>query len=484
MKKSLFKNTIYKSILSFVNIVVPLFVGPFVVRLLDVELYGTYNAVFAEFQVFLTFGSFGLYTFGIREISKIRDNKDKVSKLFTNLFVISILSNVIVCVIYLIYAFFTSSGLALLLYIIMTIQFVGNIFYIEFVNEAVENYKFITIKSVIIKILYLISIFLLLRKPTDVPLYAIIVSLVNFANNFVSFIYAKKYIKFDFSEIKIKKYIIPLATILIISDIGLLYSQLDKIMLGKFINGVAVSYYYIPYYIMGTLVSIPYSIINISIPRLSYQVANDSKENYEYSLNKIFSSLLFVIIPMCFGVLALANEVIFIYAGEKYIACVLPLVIACIMRIIISCESVYTNLVMYPNNQEKRILKISLICGVINLVLNSLVVVFKVFNPSTAMITTTIAELLIIIFQNRYVRDKLKIKLHIFSKQNVLYLFLSLLFIPITILVKLINFGFYLNILIIITISMLLYGGVLILVKDENIYIIINKFLGILKRNR
>ena len=65
-------------------------------------------------------------------------------------------------------------------------------------------------------------------------------------------------------------------------------------MLGKFVNGVAVSYYYIPYYIMGTLVSIPYSIINISIPRLSYQVANDSKENYEYSLNKIFSSLLLV----------------------------------------------------------------------------------------------------------------------------------------------------------------------------------------------
>ena len=55
MKKSLFKNTIYKSILSFVNIVVPLFVGPYVVRLLDVKLYGIYNTVYAEFQIFLIF---------------------------------------------------------------------------------------------------------------------------------------------------------------------------------------------------------------------------------------------------------------------------------------------------------------------------------------------------------------------------------------------------------------------------------------------
>ena len=55
-------------------------------RLLDVELYGTYNRVYAEFQMFLAFASFGVYTFGVREISKIRNDKEKISKLFSNLF--------------------------------------------------------------------------------------------------------------------------------------------------------------------------------------------------------------------------------------------------------------------------------------------------------------------------------------------------------------------------------------------------------------
>ena len=72
MKNSLLKNSIFKAILSFANIVVPLLVGPYIVKLLDVNLYGVYNKVYSEFQLFLTFASFGVYTYGVREISIIR----------------------------------------------------------------------------------------------------------------------------------------------------------------------------------------------------------------------------------------------------------------------------------------------------------------------------------------------------------------------------------------------------------------------------
>lgn len=484
MKKSLFKNTIYKAILSFVNIVIPLLVGPYVVKLLDVELYGIYNTVYAEFQVFLIFASFGLYTFGMREISKIRDDKKKVSELFSNLFLISIISNTLVCLVYLFYAFATSSGTALLLYCIMTIQIVGNVFYIEFVNEALENYKFITIKTIIVKICYLVSIFLFLRKPSDVAIYAVIVSLVVFVNNIISFIYAKKRIKFNFKNIKIKKYIGTLITILIITNIELLYSQLDRVMLGKVVNGVAVSMYYIPYYLISTLAAVPYSLINVSIPRLSYMVANESRENYIEALNKIISSLLFIIVPMCIGVYALAYEVIYLYAGNEYLACVPALMITCVSRIFLSIESVLTHLVMYPNNQEKTLLKFSFSCGLLNLILNSLLVVFKVLSPLTAMFTTLIAEIVLITIENVYINKKLDIKPKFISKQNLTYFGLSILFIPIAILIKFINFGFYMNIILIIVICVALYGGVLLLKKDENLILIKDKLFNLVRRKK
>ena len=167
-KKSLFKNTIYKSILSFVNILIPLLVGPYIVKLLDVNLYGAYNKVYADFQLFLTFASFGVYTYGIKEISKIRNDKKKVSKLLTNLFVISLISNFIVGGIYIGYSFVIAKDITRTLYLLMLIQIIANIFYIEFVNEALENYKFITLKTLIIKIFYMASLFIFVKKPTDI----------------------------------------------------------------------------------------------------------------------------------------------------------------------------------------------------------------------------------------------------------------------------------------------------------------------------
>lgn len=483
-KNTLFKNTIYKSMLSMVNIVVPLVIGPYIMRLLDVDLYGLYNRVFANFQMFLAFASFGVYTLGVREISKIRNDKEKVSKLFTNLFVISFLSNMLVLIIYLIFSLITSTGLAKVLYLVMSIQIIANVFYVEFVNEALENYKFITIKSIIVKIIYFLAILLAVRNPHDIVIYAVIVSLTNFLNNIISFIYAKHRISFDFSKIQIKKYIKPLIAVLVITNADLLYSQLDRVMLGRYVSGVSVTVYYTAYYLISTLSAIPYSIINVSIPRLSYLLKNEGKEIYEEKLNNSISSLIFIIVPMCLGVFVLSKEAIILYAGKKYLMAIVPLMIACITRIFISLESVMNNLVMYPNNREDRILKVSLTCGISNLIINYLLVLFKIFSPLTALATTGLVELTIFIIHYTYARKKMNIDVRVFSKKNMTYILLSLLFIPISLIIRSLKLNFYINIIVIVIICSLMYFIVLYIKKDNNLLFILDKFKGKLKVGR
>ena len=483
-KNTLFKNTIYKSMLSMVNIVVPLVIGPYIMRLLDVDLYGLYNRVFADFQMFLAFASFGVYTLGVREISKIRNDKEKVSKLFTNLFVISFLSNMLVLIIYLIFSLITSTGLARVLYLVMSIQIIANVFYVEFVNEALENYKFITIKSIIVKIIYFLAILLAVRNPHDIVIYAVIVSLTNFLNNIISFIYAKHRISFDFSKIQIKKYIKPLIAVLVITNADLLYSQLDRVMLGRYVSGVSVTVYYTAYYLISTLSAIPYSIINVSIPRLSYLLKNEGKEIYEEKLNNSISSLIFIIVPMCLGVFVLSKEAIILYAGKKYLMAIVPLMIACITRIFISLESVMNNLVMYPNNREDRILKVSLTCGISNLIINYLLVLFKIFSPLTALATTGLVELTIFIIHYTYARKKMNIDVRVFSKKNMTYILLSLLFIPISLIIRSLKLNFYINIIVIVIICSLMYFIVLYIKKDNNLVFILDKFKGKLKVGR
>ena len=474
-KKSMFKNSIYKSILSLVNIVVPMIIGPYIARLLDMNLYGIYNKVYAEFQVFLIFASFGIYTFGIREISKVRENKEKVNKLITNLFVLGIISNVLVGIVYTLYALFTSEGITTAIYLVMLIQIVGNIFYIEFMNEALENYKFITIKSGIIKVLYLFALLIFVRKPTDIIPYAIVISLVNFFNNFISFIYLKKYIKFDFKNIKIKKYIKPLFLILIISNIDVLFAQLDRIMLGKFTSEVAVTMYYMPYYLVSTLAAIPYSVIWVSIPRMAYIVENEGKKEYQKVLKKSISALYFIILPMCLGLFVISDEIMLLYAGEKYIETGIVLALAAIMRIVISTESIHTNLIMYPNGKEKMLSKFLFSCGIINLILNFVLVYFKILTPFTSMFTTMIAETILVTIQMIYTKNVLKIKTNLFCKENMRYLLLSLMFVPIAIGFKLIDMNVWIRMILIMISCFTLYVGVLAYKKDENLALIIDR---------
>ena len=108
--------------------------------------------------------------------------------------------------------------------------------------------------------------------------------------------------------------------------------------------------------------------------------------------------------------------------------------------------------------------------------MNSLLVAFKVLTPFTAMLTTGIAELCLITTQYLYIKKKMDINVPLITKQNITYLALSLCFIPIAYIIKKIDLGFYANIAVIMVLCMGLYGTVLLLKKDEALYIIINKF--------
>ena len=134
------------------------------------------------------------------------------------------------------------------------------------------------------------------------------------------------------------------------------------------------------------------------------------------------------------------------------------------------------NLVMYPNDREDRILKVSLICGISNLIINYLLVLFKIFNPITALATTGLVELIIFVTQYIYTKKSMNINIQVFSKKNITYIILSLLFIPISLLIRKLNLGFYITMILIMIVCILLYYIVLYIKKDNNLMFILSKF--------
>lgn len=482
-QKSVAMNGIYKALLNIFNLMVPLIIGPYITGLLSVDLYSAYNRVFAEFNMFLVIGAFGIYNYGLREISKVRENPEKIDKLFTSLFVAGLISNAVMVVIYVAFALFRSkSHIDLYLYLIMIIQIVAQVFYIEFVNEANEDYAFITKKTIIVRVLYLISILVFVRKPSDIMPYAIVVSMTVLLNNLISYFYLKKKIKFNFKGVKIVPHLVPLFVAFLIANVEILYTQLDKVMLGGVIGDIAVTEYFIPTQLVGMIAAVPLALISVVIPRLSVYVGLKDKASYENLLNKTINNSMLIVIPMSLGMAALANEIMQFYSQGKYTYIFPVLIAAGFARIIYGFQSIVINLVMYLNSLEKPLTFLLLIFGLLNLILNSILVVIGKFTPMTSLVTTALAVLCFNIVTYIFTRKKVDVEYKLITKRVLGYLVVSLTFFPIAWKVRGLGLSMWPTILIVMTICSILYLVYLIITKDAFLFEILNKVRAKVKK--
>lgn len=289
MAKSMSKNAIFKAMLNLFNIILPILVIPLVTRSVGKELYGYMGYGDSLTAYFLIFASFGIYQYGLREISQVRDDKIKLKQTFTNLFFFTSVTNIVASAAYMIFvAIFYKNEPYFYTCIIMGFNLVFNLFYVEWVNEALENYDFIAIKTMVVRIAYSALILLFIRNQGDYLFYLYLVIGFNFINNIISFIYVKKKLSFDFSNLEFLRHVKPMLYVVILSNTGVLYTQLDKIMLKDSIGGTtAVGYYYMAQRIMTIINTLLLTVIQVTMPRLSNYLGNESRGEYLILLKKL-----------------------------------------------------------------------------------------------------------------------------------------------------------------------------------------------------
>ena len=78
-------------------------------------------------------------------------------------------------------------------------------------------------------------------------------------------------------------------------------------------------------------------------------------------------------------------------------------------------DTILSNQVMYTRRKEKQQVQIIFIGGLINLLLNIILLALGKFNGTTAVATTLFANICVIIMENIYVKKVLKVNFNIFS---------------------------------------------------------------------
>lgn len=476
MGKSIAANSIYNFALKFFRLIVPILVTSYVLHTLDAGLYGIYSDAETWVTIALIFG---VYAYGIREAARIRDDKQKTRELFTSLFLINLVMNAVVLAVYGGLVLGTVEKAARSIYLILGLKVFANFFMVEWLNEAFENYKFITIKTIAVRLLYTILVFVCIHKPEDILVYCIIVVAMDLLNNLVSFAYVNRQVPLTFRHLEIRRHILPICNMLIISNVNLLYTRLDRVMLGQVLSTDMVPMYSIPQSITDMISTLIASIVMVAVPRLAYYSEDHPKEYLEL-LNRSYRSFMLVVFPACIGIACLSREIIRLYSGSSYDAAIPVLAVFAIRSIESSVYMVCANQILYIKNQEKFLVRMLLMGGILNAVLNGLAVWAGVFSPAVAILTTFLAEIVLMAVLLRYIQKEMEISFYFFTKTNMKYLALSLTFLPVTYGVHLLGFGNVVNVILVVPVCVLIYFGVLLLTKDETMLFLSQKVLSTL----
>ncbi len=431
MGKSIKKNTVWKMLLNIFNIIIPIITGPYLARTLDVYLYGEYNKALSVVSFLIPFAGCGIYNYGIREVSRVRNNPDKISKMFSVLFCVGAGSTVTVLVFYFMYVFNVIEPKILPIYVVLSLQILACMFWVEYMNEAFENYSFILIKTVLIRLLNIILILFIVRHPGDILKYAIIVSCIQLLNYLVSFIYIKSRVKFIKVSVEdVKKRLKALVVMFVLMNAGMLYTYLDKLFLSIFSEGVFVSYYTFSQAIINILTNVINAIVLVTIPRLSLYLGENRKEDYRLLLRKSSGLFYMISIPVCFGFFVLSKSIMFIYGGGKYLGAGITFGLFALRMLVWMIDYTSANQVLFIYGKEAWLTKLYLIFGIGNLVIKSVLAFLGILRAETAIISTACIEIIIVIIEQYLIKTKLDSSISTLKGHYWKYLALCILFIP------------------------------------------------------
>lgn len=472
MEKSIGKNFIFNLVKTLMGIIFPLITFPYASRILGVDNIGKVQYCNSIVSYFGLAASLGISIYAIREGSKYRDDKFKLSKFCKEILVINSISTLVAYIAFSVFVvfFFNNSYYILLVICSFSIFFVT--YSVEWLYQIKEDYSYISIRALFIQIVSLILLFLFVKNRDDYMNYAII-SIIGSSGSFIFNIWhARHYINiFKKYDLEIKKHLMPIFTIFGISFASSIYMNLDTVMLGAMKTTVAVGLYTAAVKVVQVVKMLVNSFSNVLFPRLSNYLGNNKIEEYKSLLYKGLRIIVLLSIPAAIGISVLSEEVILIFSGKEFISGSFASKILAINIIFSIIDGALYYQIMLPFGKEKLATLCTLVGALTNLVLNFILI--PIFSYNGAALTTLISEFCVFIglfyFSNGIVDIKILIQ------YMIRYFIYSIPIIIWSLVVKSLVNSLLLTVLLSIVGSILLYLLVLIIVKDKILFNSITK---------
>ncbi|MBM6866730.1 oligosaccharide flippase family protein [Bacteroides caecigallinarum] len=405
---SLKKNFLYSSILTTANYIFPLITYPYVSRILGVTNIGLYNFADSIINYFIMFSMMGIGIIGIREIAATQDDKNEKNKVFSSLFILNAVLTLLALAI-LIICIFTVHDLREnkeLMYV-GVLKLISNLFLIDWFYKGLEKFKYITNVTLTIKMLYVVSVFIFVKESNDYTIYYLLCTLMITLNAIANFIYAFKYVKFDFKSLNIRKYVKTNFVLGVYCFLTSMYTSFNVAYLGFVSNTTEVGYYATGTKLFSIIIALYSAFTGVVQPRMSSLLSENKFDEFIGLIKKSTDLLLTITVPAVLFTCAFSPEIIKIISGEGYEGAIIPTRIVMPLIFIIGYEQILVIQILTPLKKDKQILINSISGAIVGLILN-IILVNKYASIGSAIVWV-MSELTVLISAQYFVMKYAKV---------------------------------------------------------------------------
>ena len=151
---------------------------PYLVRVLGPGKYGLVNFAVAFIAYFNLISDYGFSLSGTKEISILRNNKEKLSKIFSTIITIKLLLSIVSFLIFIAMVYFIPFFKNNWEVYVLSYGFViGGVLFPSWFYQGIEQMKYITIIQVLIRSIITVLIFILIKEENDYLLLVLLYSI-------------------------------------------------------------------------------------------------------------------------------------------------------------------------------------------------------------------------------------------------------------------------------------------------------------------
>ena len=403
-EKSIKLNLFMNALLTCSSFIFPLITFPYVSQILLADGNGKINFANSVINYFMLIAALGLPFYGIRACAAVRDDRRELSRTVCELFILSTITTIISLVllaasILLVPKFYDYKILLFILSSTIWLKSIG----MEWLFQALEEYSYITIRSIIFKFLGLVLMFMFVHEHDDYLIYAVITVISGSGSYVLNFLRIRSFVDIvPLCECDVIRHVKPVLSCFILSAAWSLYGNADAVMLGFLSTDAQNGYFAAAVKIRQILLQCMLALGTVLLPRLSNYYSNNRKADF-YRLLKKNSSFLFVagfaITAFC---LLNAKPIIILLSGDEFLPAIPAMQIMMVFIIFNGISTMLGDNVLLTQGKE-IVTTIATLIGFVILFLIELVVI-PIYGVIGAAIGTSIGTVVTVFIEVVYLR--------------------------------------------------------------------------------